>query len=98
MTPVARPLRLVELDAGRHAVGADLDPVRERVGQVGDVGAGLGVDLAALQTVAPVDAVRTVAEGAVDDPHRADPHLDPQRDGSLPQDRAAAPMGWGENG
>ena len=51
----------------------------ECVGQMGDVRAGLGVDLAALQAVAAVDAVRPVAEGAVDDPDRPDPHLDPAR-------------------
>ena len=59
--------------------------MRERVGQVRDVRAGLGVDLAALQAVAAVDAVRTVAERPVDDPDRADPHLDPAAPGALAQ-------------
>ena len=49
------------------AVGADLDAVLDRVGQVRDQRAGLGVDLAALQAEAAVDAVRPVAERAVGD-------------------------------
>ena len=67
---------LVDLDAHRVAVGADLDAVGDRVGQVGDQRRGLGVDLAALQAEAAVDAVRAVAEDAVGDRHRPDAHLD----------------------
>ena len=63
---------LVDLDAGDHAVGADLGAVGERVGDVGDQRRGLGVDLAALQAEAAVDAVRPVAEAAVGDRDRAD--------------------------
>jgi hypothetical protein len=55
---------LVDLDAGGHAVGADLGAVRERVGDVGDQRRRLGVDLAALQAEPAVDAVRPVAEPA----------------------------------
>ena len=53
---------LVGLDPGDHAVGAYLDAVLERVGEVGDERGCLGVDLAALQAEAAVDAVRAVAE------------------------------------
>ncbi|MDT7706888.1 MAG: hypothetical protein QOG20_2495 [Pseudonocardiales bacterium] len=55
----------------------------ERVGQVRDIRAGLRVDLAALQAVAAVGAVRPVAEGAVDDPDRPHAHLDPAAAGAL---------------
>ena len=90
---------VVDLDAQRHGVGADLDAVRECVGQVRDVRAGLGVDLAALQAVAAVDAVRPVAEGAVDDADRSDPHLDPARQSAPARSLSAAPVtGCGENG
>ena len=75
MTPVAAPA-LVDLDADGVAVGAHLDAVGERVGQVGDQRRRLGVDLAALQAEAAVDAVRAVAEYAVGDRHRPDAHLD----------------------
>ena len=73
-----RAAGLVDLDVADHAAVAHLDAVRERVGKVGDERAGLRADLAALQAEAAVDAVRTVAERAVDDRHRADPHLDPR--------------------
>ena len=84
------------LDPDDVGVGADLDPVLDRVGQVGDQRGRLRVDLAALQAEAPVDAVRAVAEGAVGDPDRADPHLDPGRMGpgagtiGSPRDRMGA--------
>ena len=71
--------RLVELDPDGHRVGADLDAVLDRVGDVGDERAGLGVHLAALQAEAAVDAVRPVAEDAVCDRDRPDAHLDPVR-------------------
>jgi hypothetical protein len=55
------------------------------IGQVGDIRAGLGVDLAALQAVPTVDAVRAVPEGAVGDADGAYPHLDAQLVGPLPE-------------
>ena len=67
---------VVDDDAGDHAVRADLGAVREGVGDVGDQRAGFGVDLAALQAEAAVDAVRPVAEAAVGDGDRTDPGLD----------------------
>ncbi len=71
----ARPVR-AGLDARDHAVGADLDAVLERVGDVRDQRRGLGVDLAALQAEAAVDAVRSVAERPVGDRDRPDAHFD----------------------
>ena len=67
----------VGLDPGRVGVGADLDAVGDRVGEVGDQRRRLRVHLAALEAEAAIDAVRSVAEGAVGDPDRADAHLDP---------------------
>ena len=40
---------VVDLDAADHAVGPDLRPVGQRVGDVGDERGGLGIDLAPLQ-------------------------------------------------
>ncbi len=74
----------VGLDAGDHAVGADLHPVLERVGDVGDERGRLGVHLAALQAVAAVDAVWTVPEAAVGDPDGTDAHLDAKAAGAFP--------------
>ena len=68
-----------------HAVGAHFHTVGQCVGQVRDIGTDLGVDLAALQAVTAVDAVRAVAERAVDDPYRADPHFDPASQRTLAQ-------------
>ena len=48
-------------------------PWCQGVRDVGDQGGGLGVDLAALQAEAAVDAVRPVAEAAVGDGDRARP-------------------------
>ena len=76
---------LVGLDPRDHAVGAHLDAVLERVGDVGDERGCLGADLAALQAEAAVDAVRAVPEAAVGDPDWADAHLDPQAPGALPR-------------
>ena len=96
--PSGPPAGLVDLDAGRHAVGSDLDAVGQGVGQVGDVRAGLGVDLAALQAVPAVDAVRAVPEGAVDDADRPDPHRDPRAMAPRHSTEAASETGCGENG
>ena len=68
---------LVDLDPGHHGVGADLGAVRQRVGDVGDERRRLGVDLAALEAEAAVDAVRPVTEAAVGDGHRPDLRGDP---------------------
>ena len=70
---------VVDLDSHRHRVGSDLDAVVDRVRQVRNERAGLGVDLAALQTEAAVNAMRPVSEGAVCDRGRPDPHLDAVR-------------------
>ena len=64
--------------------------MRERVGDVGDQRAGLGVDLAALQAEAPVDAVRPVAEPPVGDGHGPDAGLDARRRGPAQEDVAVA--------
>jgi hypothetical protein len=81
---------VVDRDAGRHAVGPDLGAVGERVRDMGDQRAGLGVDFAALQAEAAVDAVRPVAEPAVGDRDRADPGLDTGRLGAAQEDLAVA--------
>ena len=79
---VAHPGRaagaLVHGDLGDHGVGAYLRAVRQRVGDVRDQRRRLGVDLAALQAEAAVDAVRPVPEPAVGDRHRADLGGDPE--------------------
>ena len=59
-------------------VGAHLDPVFDRIGQMGDEGRGLGVDLAALQAEAAIDAMGAVAKCPVGDRHGTDAHLDAQ--------------------
>ncbi len=69
---------LVDEHAADVGVGADLRAVRERVGHVRDQRRRLCIDLAALQAKASVDAMRPVAEAAVGDRHRADPHGDPE--------------------
>src|SRR5581483_7896660 len=71
------------LDGTDHAVGADLGPVSEGIGYVGDEGRGLGIDLAALQAESPVDAVRAVAEPAVHYGDRANPVVDAEGLASL---------------
>ena len=84
---------LVDHHLGDHRVGADLGAVVEGVGYVRDQRRRLGVDLAALQAEAAVDAVRPVAEAAVDDRDRADLGGDPelvraaQEDLAVPADR-----------
>jgi len=70
--------------AARPHLGA----VRERVGDVSDQRACLRVDLASLLAEAPVDAVRTVAEAAVGDRNRPDPHIDAE--GVRPADEHVA--------
>ena len=80
----SRAAVLVELDARGHAARSDLDGVRQCVGQMCHVRARLGVDLAALQAEAAVDAVRAVAERAVDDADRPDAHLDAELEGTAP--------------
>ncbi len=79
----------VGLDPRDHAVGADLDAVLERVGDVGDERRRLGVHLAALQAEAAVDAVRTMSEAAVGDPDRADAHLDAEAARAFPRAQRA---------
>ena len=81
-----------------HAVGADLDSVRQRVGQMRDVRTRLGVHLAALEAVAPIDTVRAVAEGAIDNADRPDPHRDALFDAPRHNTDAASEIGWGESG
>ncbi len=61
-TPVTRPVTSSISTRAAMQSGADLRAVLERVGNVGDQRRGLGVDLAALQAEAAVDAVRPVAE------------------------------------
>jgi len=65
-----------DVDPGDHRVGADLDAVLDRIGDVGDERGRLGADLAALKAKAAIDAVRAVAEGPVRDRNRPDAHLD----------------------
>jgi hypothetical protein len=84
---------VVDDDRADHAVGADLGAVRERVGHVRDQRRGLGVDLAALQAEAAVDAVRPVAEPAVADRHGADPDPDAEPLGTADEDLAVAADG-----
>jgi len=50
-------------------VGADFSPVVESIWHMGDEGAGLGSDLAALDAEATIDAVGAVAVGAGEDGH-----------------------------
>ena len=54
-----------DLDAAHHGAGPYFCSVGESVGHMGDERGRLGVDLAALQAEATVDAVRPVAEPAV---------------------------------
>ena len=89
---------LVGLDADRHRIGADLDAVLDRVGQMGDERAGLGVDLAALQAEAAIDAMGAVAEASVGDRHRPDAHLDAAVLGAAPGHRGGAGDGVGGMG
>ena len=64
--------------------------MRQGVGDVGDQRAGLGVDLAALQAEAAVDAVRAVPEPAVGDRDRADPGRDAGGGRAAEEDLAVA--------
>ena len=86
---------LVDHDPADHAVRPDLGTVRQRIRDVGDQRAGLGVDLAALQAETTVDAVRPVAEPSVRDGYRADPGVDAGRPGAAQEDLAvpAHPVG-----
>ena len=88
--PGHAPGRVVEHHLGGHAVRADLGAVLDRVGNVGHQRRCLGVDLAALQAIAAVDAVRTVAERAVGDADRPDAHLDAELAGAVARGVGAA--------
>ncbi len=92
------PVPPVDLDTGGHGSGAHLHTMGESIGKVGDVGAGLGVDLAPLQAVPAVDAVRPVAEGAVDDADGANAHGQTQLVGPLPDHGGGAADRVGREG
>ncbi len=70
---------VVDQHPGDMAVCPHLGAVGQRVGDVGDQRARLGVDLATLQAEPAVDAMRPVAEPAVGDRDRPDAGLDPRR-------------------
>ena len=81
---------LVDFDPDRHGVGPHFDAVLDRVGQVGDERAGLGVDLAALLAEPTVDAVGAVAETPVGDGDGPDTHRYTAVLGAAPGDRGGA--------
>ena len=90
-----RPPVAVDDHLRDHAVGPDLRPMGEGVGDVGDKGRRLGVDLAALQAESPIDAVVPVPEPAVGDGHRTDPGFDAGRGRPPKEDFAVAADGLG---
>src|SRR6185437_2281293 len=86
---------VVDADTADMAVGPDLGAMGQRVGDVRDERAGLGVDFAALQAETAVDAVRTVAEPAVGDGYRAYPGLDAGGSRTALKDLTVATGGMG---